>query len=446
MMGHPEAEAALIVGVIDLRAELETPAQITALEPDAFLVPGHRVIWAAFQAITSGGGLIDSWTLGKAMRKLGASDADSQLADRYFADAQHSSGTMDLRPRVALVADHYRRRLVSQSMDRLSRGVEGSTWHEVESSLSEVAAKVSQAGNPRFQAGTDYAQEFEAFLSGAPILPEDSRDNLINFGIPGIDEVIIANPGRLIVIGALPSAGKTALALQAAVKTALAGGRVASTSLEMDRKETAARLVACACAVNSVKAMRYGCKPAFEDRAILESIRKNIIGLHGCAGDSWSSVEAAIVREHRRAPLKVAIVDYLQLLGEDTSRKGRKNDTEAQMIGETTKAAKRLAQKLGINVVMVSQFNRDVEETKEPTLQNFLGSGQIERDLDVALLLWNTQTRFDPKAERILNCRIAKNRGGERYGLVRLRFDPAFNQFREDQQQTQDRYSKQDDD
>lgn len=442
MMGHAEAEAALITGVLDLRAELETPAQITALDPEAFLVSGHRTIWAAFQAISAGGGLIDSWTLGKAMRKLGASDSDSQLADRYFADAQHSTGTMDLRPRVAMVTDHYRRRLVSQAMDRLSRGVEGATWAEVEAALAEVSSKVSQAGNPRFQAGTDYAQEFEAFLSGAPILEQDSRDNLIHFGIPGIDDVIMANPGRLIVVGALPSAGKTALVLQAMVRTALAGGRVAATSLEMDKKETAARLVACACAVNSVRAMRYGCKPAYEDRAILDGIRKNIVGLHGCAGDSWSSVEAAIVREHRRAPLKVAIVDYLQLLGEDPNAKGRRSDTEAQAIGETTKGAKRLAQKLGINVVLVSQFNRTVKEAEEPTLQNFLGSGQIERDIDVAILLWNTQTQFDPKADRLLNCRIAKNRGGERYGLVRLRFNPAFNQFHEEAARETSKYQE----
>jgi replicative DNA helicase len=167
---------------------------------------------------------------------------------------------------------------------------------------------------------------------------------------------------------------------------------------------------------------------SYEDRCILTELRKNIVGIHGCAGDSWCSVEAAIVREHRRAPLSVAIVDYLQLLGEPDT-KGRRADTEAQAIGEITKSAKKLAQRLGINVLMLSQFNRKVEECQEPTLQNFLGSGQIERDIDIALLLWNTQLNPKPGDDRIIMCRVAKNRGGERFGKFRLRFNPAHNQF-----------------
>ena len=183
-------------------------------------------------------------------------------------------------------------------------------------------------------------------------------------------------------------------------------------------------------------ALRFGNpRVAPEDREILESIRTNLVGLHGCAGDSWTSVEAAIVREHRRSRLKVAIVDYLQLLGEPDT-KSRRNDTEAQMIGEITKAAKRLAQRLGINVVLLSQFNRKVEECQEPTLQNFLGSGQIERDIDIALLLWNTEKNPLPEADRFVNCRVAKNRGGKRYGKFRLRFKPALNQFIEEPLQT----------
>jgi replicative DNA helicase len=99
------------------------------------------------------------------------------------------------------------------------------------------------------------------------------------------------------------------------------------------------------------------------------------------------------------------------------------------MIGEITKSAKRLAQKLKINVIILSQFNRKIEEFEEPTLQHFLGSGQIERDADIALLLWNTDKDPAPSAIRPVACRIAKNRGGARFGKYMLDFDPALNQF-----------------
>lgn len=436
-MTEPQNEASLIIGILENRADLQISSHLTALDPEAFVSPSHRRIWAGMQVITLSGGLIDSWTLSKTLKKLGGSEADSQLVTRYFEEIQYSFGSLNLPARIAQVAEDYKRRTVARMADALSCGMDGLSWPDVEFALGEVSAKVSQAGNPRFQAGTDYSKQVEAFLRGNPVLPQESRDNLVVFGIPGIDDCIMANPGRLIVIGALPSAGKTALAIQAAIRTAQSGRRVALASLEMDADEIAARIIACACGVNSLQVLRYGGIPDPEDRAILESIRKNLVGLHGCAGDSWPSIEAAIIREHRRAPLSVAIVDYLQLMGSPETGPSRRNDNEAQRIGEITKSAKRLAQRLGINVVLVSQFNREAEEAKEPTLQNFLGSGQIERDIDIALMLWNEQIRYEPKQDRVLLCRIAKNRGGERYSLVRTIFRPALNRFREDHHQTQ---------
>lgn len=428
----PENEAALIVGVLDLRAEADIASHITSLEPEAFMVPGHRNIWAGFQAITNSGGMIDPWAMGKVLRKLGGKEADLQLMDRYFNDSRDGLGSSDLRPRVATVADGYKRRLIAKAMESLSRAAEADSWADIEARLGEVVGKVSQAGNPRFREATDHAKQFESFLSGKAILPAESRDNLTVFGIPSLDSTIMANPGRLIVIGGMPSAGKTAFAVQAGIESADIGHRVALASLEMGDDEIAARVIAKVAGVNSIHVLRHDGPPRPELRPRFDALRRNLKGLYGCAGDSWTAIEAAIVREHRQAPLKVAVLDYLQLMeAPDVLRK--RNDNEAQRIGEITKACKRLAQRLGINVVLLSQFNRDVQEGQEPTLQNFLGSGQIERDADVALLLWNESARSEPAAMRTIHCRIAKNRGGERYGKVTMQFNPAFNAFEQGQ-------------
>ena len=429
-MNGAREEADLIIGVLDMRAAVDIATSITCLDPEAFMVPGHRIIWAGFQAITARGGMIDAWALGKTMRKLGAIDIDLQLMDRYFNDSRDGLGSLDLRPRIVQVAECYKRRTVTKAMESLSSSADDLTWDEMATQLAEVVGKVSQAGNPRFQSATDYAKQFEAFLAGKPILTEGCRDNLVTFGVEGIDEAIVANPGRLIVIGGLPSAGKTALALQAAIRTAQAGKRVAMASLEMDEDEIAARIVANVCDVNSIKALKYGTDQSRgpEDRKGLNEVRKHIVGLHGCAGDSWTSIEAAVTREHRKAPLSLVIVDYIQLMG-GSETKYRRNETEAQQIAQITMGAKRLAQKLKVNVLLLSQFNREVKETEEPTLQHFLGSGQIERDIDIALLLWNTQVAYERGKNRRIRCRIAKNRGGERYGLVEIDFDPAKNRF-----------------
>lgn len=433
-MSGPRMEADLITGVLDMRAEPDLASTLTSLDPEAFTVPGHRVIWAAFQAITTNGGLIDPWSASKTMVGLGANDLDQQLMDRYFNDSRDGLGSLDLRPRVAVVADTYRRRTIAKTMEALSSSANDLSWDEMASQLAEVVGKVSQAGNPRFSEGTDHAQEFEAFMAGRAIFPPEGRDNLTLFGIPTLDSTIMANPGRLIVIGGMPSAGKTAFAVQAGIESADIGHRVVLTSLEMAKEEIGARIIAKVAGVNSINVLRYDAMNPEEtvDRAKLrprfDAIRRNLTGLYGCAGDSWTAIEAAIMREHRRSPLKVAILDYLQLMeAPDVAKK--RNDNEAQRIGEITKACKRLAQKLGINVILLSQFNRDVQEGQEPTLQNFLGSGQIERDADVALLLWNDTARGEPATMRTIHCRIAKNRGGERYGKVTMEFNPALNTF-----------------
>lgn len=434
-----ESEASLIRGVLDRRNDHETSPWLTALEPEAFVTEEHRAIWKAFQTLQDG--LIDSWVVTKALKKMGASHSTMNAIQGYFADAHTSTGTADLKYRVNAVAEAYKRRLIAHAMQRMAEKAYTEDLKTLDADFQEVAGKLSRAGNAQLREATDYARQFEAYLSGAPILPPESRENLAVFGVHGIDSRLVANPGRLLVIGGLPSAGKTALAIQACVRTAQSGHRVAMGSLEMDEDEISARIVACACGVNSLGALRSGNRHvAPEDPPILEGIRRNLVGVHGYSGDSWTSLESAITREHRRSPLSLVVVDYLQLL-EAPELKGRRDSTEASRIGEITKSAKRMAQKLGCNVLMLSQFNRDVAEGQEPTLQNFLGSGQIERDIDIALLMWNTTKNPDPEqAERSVMCRVAKNRGGERYGLVNLAFHPAHNQFREVQKETAPRY------
>lgn len=426
-------EASLIKGVIDLRMDLGTANHINALEPESFSAKPHQMIWQGIQTITRNGGMIDAWALKKEMVKIGASDEDHQFAGSYFTDASYSGGsTSDLSPRVAAVAEAYKRREISRSCSEMAEYALTLDIKDVEARFNDLASKVASAGSSSVKAGTNYEAQFDKILSGKPILAPESRMNLTHFGVAGIDDALMANPGRLIFVGGLPSAGKTAFAIQAGIETALAGRRVAMGSLEMDEDEISARIIANCCSMNSLTALRGQQIPPVspQDTTKLAKVRKNLIGLHGCAGDSWTSMEAAIVREHRRSPLSLAVLDYLQLL-EAPETKGKAMDNEAQRIGEITKAAKRLAQRLKINVMLLSQFNRQVEECKEPTLQNFLGSGQIERDADIALLMWNTVQR-DTSDQRKISLRIAKNRGGARWGKVNMLFHAAHNQFIED--------------
>lgn len=427
-----EDERDLIIGVIDVRdTDTDISSQVMSLEPECFMGRTYRLVWSGFRQAISEGKHIDSYVVQKTMLSLGASDSEIEAMKDLFSIGRDNYGSLDINPRVERVAKLFKQRMLCHAMERLSKMVMTEDFATVEAEFSIISGKMAETGNPQLRATTDYRDQFEAYLSGQPILPLEARENLISTGILGLDKAIVANPGRLIVVGGLPSAGKTALAVQIMAETAKRGRRVAMASLEMDEDEIAARIVACACSVDSLVALRAGSALVEKDsRYHLGVIRKNLVGIHGCAGDTWTAIEAAIMREHRKAPLSVAIIDYLQLLGAPDTRRKTSFDNEAQMIGEITKSAKRLAQKLRINVLLLSQFNRKIEEGDEPTLQHFLGSGQIERDADIALLLWNTDGKDSEHAAiRPVACRIAKNRGGERFGKVMMDFNPSTNQF-----------------
>ena len=104
----------------------------------------HQVIWRAFAAITEGGGLIDAWAVGKVMRKLGAMDGDLQAMEGLFSDAANGFGSSDLRPRVAKVADSYKRRLLGKSMTALAELAITADLRTVEAEFAEVAGQVAQ--------------------------------------------------------------------------------------------------------------------------------------------------------------------------------------------------------------------------------------------------------------------------------------------------------------
>jgi replicative DNA helicase len=66
-----------------------------------------------------------------------------------------------------------------------------------------------------------------------------------------------------------------------------------------------------------------------------------------------------------------------------------KEMTNAQRIGEITKALKLAAKRCGIPIVLLCQLNREKDKgaSREPKLTDLRDSGEIEQDADVVLML-----------------------------------------------------------
>jgi replicative DNA helicase len=140
---------------------------------------------------------------------------------------------------------------------------------------------------------------------------------------------------------------------------------------------------------------------------------------------TMSQISAISRRQHRKEPLGVIIIDYLQLIEPEDKRVPRE-----QQIASISRRLKFLAKELNVPVIALSQLNRGVElrEDKRPRLADLRESGSIEQDADKVMFLHRPDA-YDPndrpgEAEIV----IAKHRNGPT-GIVKLTWRGEFMRF-----------------
>lgn len=284
----------------------------------------------------------------------------------------------------------------------------------------------------------DWRQTIEEILQ--PLPPGDS----VPIGIPVLDENIgggVAGPdsadcGRLIIVAARPGAGKTTAAITIGTQLASRGHGVVFFSLEMGAKQIQYKSISCLDYLNLmaegklVNPIRVSnIKNRYYTKEQVERIRNINAGelnnkfkvLEG--NHSLASILATVKTLCRtRTDMRAIIIDYLQLIPD--CREGSMN--EASAIGEVTRALKLAAREAKIDIILLSQVNRGVEQRNEkiPTLADLRASGRIEEDADIVMFLYRPyyyDTDADPGEMTIS---LAKNRNGIT-GLVHCRVDLA---------------------
>jgi replicative DNA helicase len=105
-----------------------------------------------------------------------------------------------------------------------------------------------------------------------------------------------------------------------------------------------------------------------------------------------------------------------------------------ERIAEVSQEVKRLANELNLAIIEVAQFNRDGARSSRPSIHDLEGSGQLEKDASLCMLLdVGDEERTDSSGNKYREARIflAKGRnvgtgeiGGRFYGRsLRFAFD-----------------------
>ncbi len=242
---------------------------------------------------------------------------------------------------------------------------------------------------------------------------------------------------ELIIIGARPSMGKTALAINIAQNAAIRDGKVVAVfSLEMSKESLLRRLLASEAQVNSRK-IQTGFLPK-EDKgkllSALERLMESKLFIDDTPGITLPEMRAKARRLKQQAgQLDLIVIDYLQLMG-GTAPSGKKSfENRTQEVSSISRGLKALAKEMKVPVIAAAQLSRSNEQRtgdKKPLLSDLRESGSIEQDADVVAFI-HREEYYDRdnedlkgKAEII----IAKQRNGPT-GSVHLLYLSDFTLF-----------------
>ena len=253
----------------------------------------------------------------------------------------------------------------------------------------------------------------------------------VGTGLVDLDRILgPIEAGTYVVIGARPSMGKTAFAIEFSLRLAAFGIPSVFASLEMGTREIAERILINRSRVpgEKIRSGHYGDDDMARFDGVYQAV-KTQAPIHLLRNGATSvgriaSVCRRLIRIEQRKP-EVLFIDYLQLLEPENSRVERH-----QQVQEMSRQLKLLAGRLGIVVVVLSQINRSAEarEDHRPRMSDLRESGAVEQDADMVLMLYRPEY-YDPKDQPgVAEVIVAKNRNGP-VGTAKLAFFPSQGRF-----------------
>ena len=230
----------------------------------------------------------------------------------------------------------------------------------------------------------------------------------------------------LIVLGARPSFGKTALALDIVRNIATKENLpVGFFSLEMSREQIVDRLIAAEAQVALWKLRTGRLTDDIEFEMIqeaLDRLSKAPLFIDDTPSPNILEMRSMARRLQIEHGLSLLVIDYLQLIQPRTV-----SQNMVQQVTEISRGLKSLARELNTPILAVSQLSRAVEqrEMKIPRLSDLRESGSIEQEADLVLFIYRKdRDRLDVPFEEqnMTEILISKHRNGP-LGAVKLRFD-----------------------
>ena len=424
-LSDPEAERAVLgAAMVDVKAMPGIEAQ---LRTEHFHEQAHRLVYGAMLDLGQSGRPVDLVTVVGALRDRG----DLEMA----GGAGFVAGMVDGIPRgtnveawVSIVREKARRRkaiaiaslFVEAAMTRTD-----ATTDELLDHVHGQLGRLMEGGERKtirlHDVLADAVTDLERFAmaqNGVTGIPT---------GLADLDRCIGGlAPGRLYVIAARTSRGKSVLCAQAAVSAAMSGRKVLVFSMEMEPYQLAQRMLLADAEVDRWDLKPESPKHDYSWTKVIRSqdrLRDLPVAFDQRESPNLAEVRASARQHQARHGLDLVVVDYLQRMTPDPKL------DRWLAIGDMARGLKTLARSMRVPVVAACQLNADAEE-KRPTLASLAQAQSIiSAESDVIVMLHPEElSKWKVQPLPIVNFFVDKNRQGPCMALQML-FDKACSRF-----------------
>jgi len=389
-----ELEQAFIGGLMvlgDMNTELGVEA-LALIQPGFFIDETHSIIYTLIQRLANTGEPVDPVTLSEEAEKLDKGwtvqiEYLSQLAARTPSAANVLSYGHKIRDRAI------QRKIVDKLYESITL-INDPKAGTIQEKISQVEGMIGQASDfaeTGKEAGLRHAGEIaNEWVIELNERMENNTPAGTTTGIKSLDDILAPKMipgGSLVMVGARPKTGKTALLTTIVNHYGIDRGEdVAVFSLEMSDKQMIERMVSGAGNFNTGELYSNNHDHWASLSAGVQAVKESKVYID----DSPNTGLAGIVRQCRKlakkdgSNLKLIAVDYLTLMKTENAER---NDLKYSAI---TRGLKGLAKELGCVVLLITQLNRQLEQrpNKRPLPSDSRDSGAVEQDSDLWIGLY----------------------------------------------------------
>lgn len=376
-----EAEQCVLASMM---LDKDVAARVLGLiDRDDFFSADHQIIYDLLAKMTRAGKPVDAILLREELAKrqllveVGGDHYLGQILDTVptAAHGEHYAATV----RELAV----RRRIIQASNDATRSAFgphEGISASALARQYADAFAMIANTGT------TDSFRRLGDVVSDVIEAKSKNEVRRVPTGLTMLDSTAGGLPlGRFTLVGGRPGSGKSLLCKQFLHNIGARGEPIGLVTIEESAEKVAENALANRASVEN-NHIAYNRLSGAEWSDII-NVTPELAKMDFWVSDEptrLSDVEGAVTTAAVKHGCRVVVVDYLQLIDPDTP-----SENENREITKISKTLKAAAKRLDIALVAACQLNRGNEtgSVRKPTLRDLRGSGSLEQDGDMILLL-----------------------------------------------------------